>query len=185
MTKAVEEQRAVRQAGQHVVERLVAELVLEGPSVGDVAVVDDHAANGRVVEQVLGDRFERSPRAVGVAGAELDCDFRAVCGRDVGEPAIDVRPIVRVDVGGHPAPDPVLRPAPEDPFDSRALIADEPVLAEDHDAVRRVLDQRSEALLAAPEVHQQQPFGRGLLLEPAVLARQARATRHRAPARSW
>ena len=78
VTEAVEEERAVRQTGQHVVERLVAELLLEGLSLGDVAIVDDDAADGRVVEQVLGDRLERSPRAVGVAGAELDRDLRAV-----------------------------------------------------------------------------------------------------------
>ena len=61
VTEAVPEERSVRQPGQDVVEGLVAELLLERLPLGDVAVVDDHAADGRVVEEVLGDRLEGSP----------------------------------------------------------------------------------------------------------------------------
>ena len=61
MTQTVAEERSVRQPCQDVVERLVAELVLEGILLGDVAVIDDHTADGRVVEEVFCDRLEGSP----------------------------------------------------------------------------------------------------------------------------
>ena len=165
-----------------VVERLVAKLLLERLALGDVAVVDDDAADGRVVEQVLGDRLERSPGAVGVAGPELDRHLGAARGRDVGQRRGQRW---RDRLGGRPR-SPAGRSRSsgrrQDALDGRALVADQTVLAQDEDAVRGVLDERPEALLAALQVHQQQPLGRRLLLEPAVLAGQdARRATERKP----
>jgi hypothetical protein len=42
-------------------EGLVAELILESIPLGHVAVVDDNAADSRVVEEVLCDRLQGSP----------------------------------------------------------------------------------------------------------------------------
>ncbi len=108
VTQPVQEQEAVLEAGQDVVERLVAELLLEGLALRDVAVVDDHAADGGIVEEVLGDRLERPPRVVGVAGPELRPGLRATHGRDVGQPAFhgsrDRRDGCRRRSAGRPAP---------------------------------------------------------------------------------
>ena len=85
-------------------------------------------------------------------------------------------------IRGRRPTDPVLGAATQDALDCRALVADEPVLAQDHDAVRRVLDERPEPLLAALQVDEQQPLGRRLFLEAPVLARQdARRAAERQP----
>ena len=91
---------------------------------------------------------------------------------EVGEAPVDEGPIIGVNVGGDTAPDPVFRPPTQDPLDGWALIPDQPVLAEDHDAVRGILDKRLETFFAASQVDEQQPLRGRLLLESAVLARQ-------------
>src|SRR4029078_11138165 len=69
MRESIPEQRAIREPGQDVMEGLMSKLLLERLPLGDVAVVDDHATDGWVVEQVLGDRLEHPERSVVVAGA--------------------------------------------------------------------------------------------------------------------
>ena len=170
VTEPVQEEEAVLQAGQHVVERLVTELLLEGLSLGDVPVVDDHTADGRIVEQVLGDRLEGPPRVVGVAGTEFDPGLGSARRRNVGQPAFHGRAILGMDVRANRLADPFLRPAAEDPLDGRTLVADQAILAEHDHAVRCVLDERPEALLVALHVDEQEALGRRLLLEAAVLA---------------
>ncbi len=184
VTEAVQEQEAVLQPGQHVVERLVPELLLEDLALRDVAVVDDDTADGRIVEQVLGDRLERPPRVVGMTGPEFDPrlrnrsrpprrpDPRSTVGRSSGWMSVADR-----------LADPFVRTPAEDALDGRALVADQAILAEHDDAVGRVLDERPETLLVALHVDEEEAFGRGLLLETAVLAPPARATRHRTRAR--
>src|SRR5713226_5061187 len=46
-------------------------------ALADVAAVDDHATNGRMIQHIVGHDFERDPRAVGVLGAVLDGTSRA------------------------------------------------------------------------------------------------------------
>ena len=59
------EERAVREPGERVVECLVGELILERPSLGDVASGDDDAADVRDgLEQVVEDAFELDDGAV-------------------------------------------------------------------------------------------------------------------------
>ena len=77
-----------------------------------------------------------------------------------------------MDVGRRRAPDPLGVGSPQDPFDGRALIPDETVGAEDDHAIRGVPDQRAEALLAPLQVDEQQSFGRGLVLQLAILTGQ-------------
>jgi hypothetical protein len=55
---AVEEQRAVGQAGQRVVERLVGQFGFEADAFGDVAAGQDDAVDRWVGEQVGGAGFE-------------------------------------------------------------------------------------------------------------------------------
>src|SRR4029079_7735603 len=82
MRESIPEQRAIREPGQDVMEGLMSKLLLERLPLGDVAVVDDDATDGWVVEQVLGDRVEHPERSVVVAGAELERRFRAGHARD-------------------------------------------------------------------------------------------------------
>ena len=77
---AVLEQRAVGEAGDGVVERLVRELLLERLPLGDVADVEHDAAHVLVVQQVRAHGLGVEPEIVLVAEAELGA------GRD-GRPA--------------------------------------------------------------------------------------------------
>ena len=182
VTETVVEQRSVRQPGEDVVERLVAELLLEGVPLGDVAVVDDHATDGRVVEQVLGDRLERAPCAISVAGPELDRHLRTARGRDVGQQPVHDRAVVRVNDVGRLQTDVVLGATTQDALDRRTLIPDQPIGTEDDHAIRGVLDERSEPLLAALQIDEQEPLGRRLLLESTVLTGEdARSATERQP----
>ena len=74
-----------------------------------------------------------------------------------------------MDVGADRLADPLPRVSSEDALDGRALVADQPILAQHDDPVGCVLDERSEALLLALHVDEQESLGRGLLLEAAVL----------------
>jgi hypothetical protein len=64
--QAVLEQRAVGESGQGIVERLVAQLVLERLARGDIAHAEDDALDDRMREAVLRDHLQVPPTAVGV-----------------------------------------------------------------------------------------------------------------------
>ena len=100
MRHAVGEQRAVGEAGERVVEGLARELRLEHLALGDVAVVDDDAADRGVVEQVASDRLHRPPRAVGVLDPELEAALGALARGEVGERLLHRRAVVVVDERG-------------------------------------------------------------------------------------
>ena len=72
LVEAIAEQRAVREPGEAVVERLVGELLLEPHALGDVAGVEHDAADVPVVAQVGDVRLEVPPLAEPVAHAEDD-----------------------------------------------------------------------------------------------------------------
>src|SRR5216683_679491 len=46
-------------------------------ALADVSSIDDHAANRRMIQQIVSHNFERNPRAIGVLGAVLDGASRA------------------------------------------------------------------------------------------------------------
>ena len=121
---AVGEQRAVREAGERVVEGLARQLGLEHLALGDVAVVDDDAADGGVVEQVAADRLHRPPRAVGVLDAALEATLGALARGEVRERLLHRAAIVVVDQRGELPALPVGRGVAEDPFQGDALEAD-------------------------------------------------------------
>ena len=162
---AVGEQGAVREAGERVVEGLARQLGLEHLALGDVAVVDDDAADGGVVEQVAADRLHRPPRAVGVLDAALEATLGALARGEVRERLLHRAAIVVVDQRGELPALPVGRGVAEDPFQGDALEADPAVGVEDGLGVRRVLEQGPEPGLAAAQVG-------GQLHQPAVLARE-------------
>ena len=69
---AITEQRPVREVGDRVVEGLIGELLLELLALGDVAQVDDDAADRGVVQQVGDQTLGVQQAAIAVANAKLE-----------------------------------------------------------------------------------------------------------------
>ena len=159
---AVGEQRAVGEPRERVVERLARQLRLEHLALGDVAVVDDDAADRRVVEQVAPDRLHRPPRAVRVVDPELEPALGAVPRREIGQRLLHGRAVLVVDERREWEALPVAGLDAEDPLHGHALVAHAAVGVEDRLGVGRVLQQRAEARLAPAQV-------RGELHESPVL----------------
>ena len=84
---ALDEQRAVGEAGDRVVEGLVRELLLEGLALADVAAVEDDAADVLVVEQVRVQDLELPRRSPSRWRSEHSSDLAggAAVGGAVGE----------------------------------------------------------------------------------------------------
>src|SRR5215218_2713184 len=95
--EAIHEQRAVRQPGKQIVERLIAELLYEGFAFGDVPGVDHHTPHSRVVEQVVYDMLEVAPRAILVWHSELQARVKPRSFQDLGECGQRSIPVVRMD----------------------------------------------------------------------------------------
>ena len=94
--EAVDEQGAVREPGEHVVERAVRELLLERDTVGHVARVHDDAADGGIVEQVGVPVLDVAVAAVAVAPAH---EHRAVGRAGALEQADELGPAPLAVVG--------------------------------------------------------------------------------------
>ena len=107
---AVGEERAVREPGQRVVERLVAELRLEPPALGDVSRGDDDARDVLVVEEVVEDALELDGRPVLLAEREVARRRRGGRGEhlpeELGQPGAGG---VGEELGEPPADELVLR----------------------------------------------------------------------------
>ena len=149
---AIREQRTVGKARERVVEGAVGELILELLAVAHVAGGEEHAAHVRVVREVLANRLDVAPRAVGMAHPPADGRGH-VTGlerlEEEGDRGLDV---VRMhDVEDRLALEPG-RVVAEDSLHRRALVHDPPLDVDDGDDVGGVLHERPEALLAAAEV---------------------------------
>ncbi len=105
---SVEDQGAVGEAGQRVVQRHVEELGLGLLALGDVAQVADVAGHRRVVAEVAHDRLGVAVGAVGVLDPELDGlgDRHGVDQR--GELRLDAGPVLGMDELGGPHAEDVL-----------------------------------------------------------------------------
>ena len=128
------------------------ELGLERLALGDVAEVDDDAADGRVVEQVAADRLDRPPRPSA-------CLMRHSKRRSVPWPeARSASACCTCSRSSSWTSEANCRPSQsaarvaEDPFDGDALEPDPAVRVEDGLGVRRVLQQGAEARLAVAQV---------------------------------
>jgi hypothetical protein len=160
------------------VERLVAELLLERAALRHVAVVDDHALDGPIVEQVLGDGLDDAVRPIHVAGAELGRGLDLRRRHDVGEQALHAGQVLGMDELERLPADPRIRSVAQDALDARALVRHGPVRAGDHDPVGCVPDERPEPLFVAAQVVGEHLLVHGLLTEEAVVAaQQARRAR--------
>jgi len=91
--QAVEQQGAVGEAGQRVVERLVAQRLLGRGALGHVANIDDDTADGRVVQAHGREFLDGAPSPVLVAhpvGQRLSRTRRRAAGREVPPHAVPV-----------------------------------------------------------------------------------------------
>ena len=140
--EAVDEQRAVREVGQRVVERAVGEPVLQRDAVRDVAGIDDGAADGRVVEEVRALVLDPPVGAVAVAPAH---EQRAVDGARAVQQALVLRahplPVVGVHDVDQLGPGERLGRVAEHVLDRRRLEADGAVLVQHGHDVGGVVDQ--------------------------------------------
>ena len=147
----VQDQLAVGQSGQRVVQGAVGEELLELLPLGDVADVGDVAGHRGPVELVGDHGLDVAAGAVPPDHAELE-DGGVRRGLELlAEAQAQVVLVVRVDVvGGHPA-DQRQRPVAEQLLDGGREVAEDPLAVDDHGHVRGVLDQRAEAVLAQPD----------------------------------
>ena len=71
-TQPIEEERAIGEAGQRVMERLVRQLLFGLLIILDVVDVGDDPTDGWIVEEVREVQFDPAPRAVTVPDPDLD-----------------------------------------------------------------------------------------------------------------
>ncbi len=144
---AVAEQAPVGEQRQGIVERELAQLVLERLSLGDVAQVQREPLHGGVVEQVAADALQDEAPRLGadrdLHRADRDAVGRGNLRQERGD-ALAVRLAPDVD---QPAPDEVVLPEPEGALHRRRGVLDAALGVDDHDDVGRVADQRCEARL--------------------------------------
>jgi hypothetical protein len=115
---------------------------LDAHAARHVAVVDDDAAHGAVVEPVDGDRLDVAPGAVVVPHAERQHGRLARVGQRLGEPPSHRRRIIRVNQL-EDAPRQRLRDrVAEHPLVGLTRVQNPPVRREQQDDVRAVLDER-------------------------------------------
>ena len=150
---ALDEQRAVGEVGDRVVEGLVGELLLEGLALADVAAVEDDPADGVVLEQVRVQDLELAQRPVAVAQRALEhLGLAAGVRRAVGQQAQQAAVLLGGQEAVEAGPDHVGRGVAEDALDRGALVDDRGVGVEHGDEVAGVLDERAEARLALAAV---------------------------------
>ena len=136
MVDAIAEEGAIGEAGQRIVEGLVSQLLLERLALGDVAVVDHDAADGRIALHVAGGRLEHAPRTVRVPGAQLNGPLSGGYGQDFRERGVHEGQVVRMKQLEDRLAESVFCLVPEDALDRRALIRDVPFCADDQEHVR-------------------------------------------------
>ena len=181
--QAILEQRPVGEAGELVVERLVAELVLERHALGDVAEVEQDPVDQWIADVVVRDHLDRSILAVGGAQPHAQRAGASELQRGLLQEARRGDGVVGVDVVGQPGADDVRGVVAEraahrlrDPAHLRGAV--------DHgDDVGGVADERVQSLLAAALGVARLLGDRGPALDPvhppAEQAQQQQADRQR------
>jgi hypothetical protein len=104
-------------------------------------VVEHHALDNRIVQQVVGYPFQMAPRTVLMSHAGLYRDrVHPGLGYGLGELCEGSLQVVGVDVLGGDGPDHLLGPVAQHPLDRRADVTYGPLGVGDHNNVERVLD---------------------------------------------
>ena len=136
---------------------------------GDVAEVADHAADGRVGQQVGDGALQPPPGAVLVPDAVVHAPAGTGLPPEFVEQATDPLPVVRVDQLECRAADEVLGGVAQGVRDGRAGVPHDPVSGDDGDDVPALLDQGTEPLLVpfGPPPGGVQDLGQGADRDPA------------------
>ena len=113
-------------------------------ALGDVAGVDDDAADGRLINEIVSDRFQMEPRAVFMANAELDSAGGTGRAFVQGEEAAHAKGILWMDevedgVAGH-----LCWRIADHSFHGGGLVTDDAISADHRDDVCRILNERTE-----------------------------------------
>jgi hypothetical protein len=115
---------------QHV--GLVGQQALGPLALGHVAAVEDHPADGRVVQEVVGQRLHVPPGAVGGQEAELEAGAVRQPGQVLPEPGPDPVHVVGVDQLEDVLAHAGVLPVAEHPPEGRAGVGD-PAAGVQHD----------------------------------------------------
>ncbi len=146
LAQSVDDQCAVRQSGERVVERAVFERGFGAAAIGDVADVRHDALHGGFVQEVRGPQLEPSPSTVRVPAAEFDRMFLS----GIADDRIEVRDAQRVIFGMDESEqiptDEIVGAVAEDMFQSRADVRRTGARIDDDDDVGRVPNQRAKSL---------------------------------------
>ena len=145
----IREQRAVGKARERVVEGAVGELILELLAVAHVAGGEQHAADVRIVSEVLVDRLDVAPRAVGMAHPPAHGRGHVTCLECLEEEGDRRLHVVRMDDVEDRLALETARVIAEDALNRGALVEDPALEVDDGDDVGGVLHERPKALLAA------------------------------------
>src|SRR5918994_3630591 len=121
--EAIHEQRPVRQPCKRIMERLMAELLLQGLAFGYVARGYHHAPHSRVVEQVVDDMLEVAPRAILVGHSELQWRVKPGYFQDLGECVQRPLSVVRMNGAECGSPYLLFRRVARHPLDRRTHVA--------------------------------------------------------------
>ena len=73
----LDQERAIGEVGERIVERLMAQLLLQRPAFRHVTAVQDDAAHVRIVQQVGADHLDPAPAPVRMAHSHLAVRYRA------------------------------------------------------------------------------------------------------------
>ena len=130
---------------------LAGQLALGPLALGDVAAVEHHPADGRVVEQVVGQGLDVAPGPVGGQEPEAEPGAVGQPGQVLAEAGPDVADVVGVDQLEHVLADPGVLAVAEHAPEGRAGVGDAAAGVEHDHHVGGVLDQRPEAGRRVPQ----------------------------------
>ena len=151
LLRSVENQLAVRQSRQRVVKGAVRQQGLELLPLGDVTDVGDVAGNRGPMRLVRDHRFYVAGSAVPSHHPELEGGRRRTRLKFSTEHSADGLEVIGMYEVGRDASDELLRRVVQEVHDRRGDVAKRALLAEDHRYVGRVLNQRTEPVLAQPQ----------------------------------
>ena len=150
--QAVEEEGAIGEARQRVVERVVPELLLQALALGDVAGVEHEAAHAGFVEQVRHRRLEDTPDTVGVPDPPFEHHGPSALVGRFGYRRGPLTPVVGVHEQAEVGTEHAVDGEPERPLDRLALVQDDAVGVHDAHEVRRSPGQGGEPRVLVPEL---------------------------------
>ncbi len=141
VAQAVDEEEAIGEAGERIVQGLVGQHLLRLFAFGDIADIDDVATDRGAVSHVGDHRLGVAPRSVVMLDPELqglDVRLRDEKGRQL---RLDLGPVVGVhEIGGLEA-DELVGFSPQQRACGRAGVEDDPTGAEEQSGVRRILHE--------------------------------------------